>query len=102
MISHEFFSEMDLLKFLHSNTINIFLYDTIPGAGLSSVIDYALSVKKPLGISDSNMFRHIYSDEICLYKVSIEHCIKNSVEYCSKFLQDFSNERLRNSFLKIL
>ena len=32
--------------------------------GLSSVTDYALSVKRPLAITNSMMFRHIVSDEV--------------------------------------
>jgi len=94
MISHEFFTTEDILKFLQLNTMNIFLYDDMFGRGVSSTIDYALSVKRPLGISNSYMFRNIYSDKICLYKVSIEQCIKTSFEYCSKFLQEYSHENL--------
>ena len=44
---------------------------------ISSVIDYALSINKPIGISSSSMFKNIYTDEICLEKVSIQHCIDN-------------------------
>lgn len=102
LITHEFFSNNDILNFLDSNTMNIFLYETVPGAGLSSVIDYALSVKKPIGISNSNMFRHIYSAEICLYNISINQCIQNSVKYCSQFIDKFSNDELRNKFKNIL
>ena len=72
MIHTDFVNENDLLIFLQSNTMNIFLYDNLHGRGISSTIDYALSVRRPLGISDSFMFRHIYSDEICLYKNSIQ------------------------------
>jgi hypothetical protein len=102
MIFHNFLSTTDILKFLHSNTMNIFLYDTMFGRGISSTIDYALSVKKPLAISDSYMFRHIYSDEICLYKNTIQHCVINSETYLKQFLDKYSNEKLRSTFKKIL
>jgi hypothetical protein len=105
MITHEFFSTSDILKFLNSNTMNIFLYDTMPGRSISSTIDYAISVKKPLAISDSFMFRHIYSDEICLYKNTIEHCLQNSVNNCSIYLEKYSHrlfiEKFKNILLKI-
>ena len=39
------------------------MYDSMVGRGISSTIDYALSVKKPLGISDSYMFRNIYDGD---------------------------------------
>jgi len=100
MIIHEFFSTSDILRFLKSNTMNIFLYDRMEDRSISSTIDYALSVKKPLAISDSYMFRNIYSDEICLYKNTIDYCLKSSTEYCSKYLEKYSHhnfiEKMRN------
>ena len=102
MISHDFFSNTDILKFLKSNTMNIFLYDTMYGRGISSTIDYAISVKKPLGISDSYMFRHIYSDEICLYKNSINDCMIKSTKYLAKFLDEYSHNNIINKFEQIL
>lgn len=101
MITHEFVSNEDLLLFLKSNTMNLFLYDKLEGRGISSVIDYALSVKVPLGISDSYMFRHIYSDDICVYKKSIRDCIKNSENHCSPFLEKYSNKELILKFENI-
>jgi hypothetical protein len=102
MITHIFFSNEDLLRFLKSNTMNIFLYDYMEGRGPSSTLDYALSVKKPIGISDSFMFRHIYSDSICLYKTTIKDCIKNSSEYYSPFLETYSHKNMIEKFNKVL
>jgi hypothetical protein len=102
MISHEFLSNEEILKFLSQSTLNIFLYDKLEGRGISSAIDYALSVKKPLAISDSCMFRNIYSDEICLYKTPINKIIDNSVKYCEKFLVQYSNINLINKLKKII
>ena len=78
VICHEYFDNHDILYFLASNNVNMFLYDTMHGRGISSVIDYALSVQTPICISDSYMFRHMYDDRICAYKTSIEDSIKNS------------------------
>ena len=101
MITHDFYSNDEILTFLESNTMNIFMYDSMNGRSISSVIDYAISVKKPIGISDSNMFRHIYSDTICLYKVSINECLKNSVNYFSRFLHEWSHKNMLLEFKKI-
>jgi hypothetical protein len=98
IIVNNFFTDAELLTFLHSNTINIFLYDKLDGRGISSVIDFALSVKKPIAISDSYMFRHIYSDKICLNKTTIQDCINNSCEYLKQFNEKWSNEH----FIKIV
>lgn len=102
MITHNFFSTDEIIAFLKSNTMNIFLYDMNIGCGPSSVIDYAVSVKKPIGISDSYMFRHIYSDDICLYKNTIECCKEKSIEICNRFLEQNSNERLINKIDDII
>jgi hypothetical protein len=102
LISREFFTNKELLLFLKSNTMNIFLYDYMHGRGLSSTIDYALSVKKPIAISDSYMFRHIYSDDICAYKKSIRECMIHSPTYLETFLNVYSHNNVINRFRKIL
>jgi hypothetical protein len=94
MITHEFVSNEDLLLFLRSNTANLFLYDKLEGRGISSALDYALSVETPLAISDSHMFRHIYSDDICVYKRLIRDCFKHSRAHCNPFLQSYSHDAL--------
>lgn len=109
IFSHHFFTNEDILKFLYKNDMNIFLYDYdklkyIENAkiGVSSVIDYAISVKKPIGISNSLMFNHIYNDKICLYKTPINICMNESVQYYSKFLNDYSDSNINNIFENII
>ena len=102
MITHDFFSTEDILRFLGSNTMNIFLYDKMYTRGISSTIDYAISVKKPIGISDSYMFRNIYNDSICLYKVSIKECLQNSTDYCKQFLEKYSHSNMIKEFKKVI
>ena len=70
------------------------------GRGISSTIDYAISVNVPIGISDSYMFRNIYSDSICLYKNSIADCLKTNI--CSIYLDKYSNINILNKFKHIL
>jgi hypothetical protein len=99
MISCDFFTNDDVLYFLKSNTMNIFLYDEMKGRSISSVIDYAVSVRTPFGISNSCMFRHIYSDNICLYKTRICDCIAN---YNIDNINDvFNGDKLRDVFNQI-
>jgi hypothetical protein len=102
MIHHEFLSNDDILSFLKSNTMNIFLYDDLHGRGISSAVDYAISVKKPVGVSNSHMFRNIYSDSICLNKVSISDCMNNSVTYCDQFVKQYSHINMIQKFRDIL
>jgi hypothetical protein len=102
LITNDFFSNDEILLFLKSNTINMFLYDDLKGRGLSSVIDYAISVKKPFGISNSFMFRHVYSDEICLYNKSIQYVIDNTDKYREQIYNNNANIQLINTFSKII
>jgi hypothetical protein len=102
MISHDFFSNEEILYFLKSNTMNLFLYDEMIGRGISSTIDYAISVKRPFGISNSYMFRNIYSDQICVYKNSIQYCMNNSIDLIDNLLKKYSNENMINKFKKII
>jgi len=94
LITHDFMTDDELLNWLNENTINIFLYDTMYGRGLSSVIDYALSVDKPIGISDSYMFRHIYNDKICVYKTPIKEIITNGLNYVNKYKKLYNHDNL--------
>ena len=59
--SHEFLHKTELLDFLAQNTLNCFFYDKCEGRGISSAIENALAVRKPLAITRSNMFRHVLS-----------------------------------------
>lgn len=94
IITHDFMDDQQLLRWLNSNTINIFLYDTMYGRGCASTIDYALSVNKPIGISDSYMFRHIYSDAICVYKTPIRDIIQNGLSYLEQYKVKWSHDNL--------
>ena len=102
MISTDFLTNEEVLLFLGSNTCNIFLYDMMSGRGVSSVIDYAISVNKPFVISDSYMFRHIYSDDICVYKTNIREAIENSKKMLPNLVKKYSNKNLINKINNII
>lgn len=101
-ITDTFMTDDELLKFLAGNTINIFMYDHQPGRGCASVIDYALSVDRPIGISDSHMFRHIYDDSIMVYKRKIVDIIADGDLHMQKYKQLWKNETLINTVEQFL
>lgn len=78
-ITRDFLSTEEVLTFLAGNDINVFMYGE-NGEGISSVIDYALSVKRPIAISNSRMFRHITNDKIPLEKNSIQDILVRGIE----------------------
>jgi hypothetical protein len=94
-ITSEFVDNKDILYFLKSNTMNLFMYDdSFPNSGVSSVIDYALSVKKPMAISKSHWFRHVYNDKICVEITDIDEILETSMHYVEKLCEHFSNKNL--------
>jgi hypothetical protein len=107
IITNNFLTDEELLSFLAASTINIFLYDNFIGGfsrGLSSVIDYALSVKVPLAISKSNMFRHIInnSPSICVEDRSISEIIKDGNTIIQTYRDKWSNENFNSKYELII
>jgi hypothetical protein len=102
MITHEFFENAELLKFLNSNTLNIFLYDNTNGAGVSSVIDYALSVDTPFAIIESTWFRHIYTEDLSVTKRHISFFIEHGKEIIKKYKQEHSNKNLQDKMKNVI
>jgi len=109
--TNNFISDQEILDFLYQNNLNIFLYEDYKFYnGISSTIDYALSVKKPMAICKSNMFSHILdvTPSICVENNSLEEIMKNGFEpliekYNSwvpdKFIQNL--EQIITSVLRI-
>lgn len=58
-ITHGFMDDYDLLNFLAVNDLNVFIYAETGNMGISSVIDYAISVRRPIAVNKTKMFRHI-------------------------------------------
>lgn len=79
-ITNNFLTNEDLLNFLYQNDLNIFFYENYPFYnGISSSIDYALSVRKPIAICKSNMFSHIIdvTPSICVEDTDLVDIIAN-------------------------
>lgn len=97
-ISHEFLSKNELLDFLASNTANAFLYDIHRYKGISSTIEYALAVHRPVIINKCGMFRHIFNTKpsICIEDASIKKIISDGITP----LLPFYNEWTQNKFIQ--
>ncbi len=100
-VTSNFLSDDELINFLSSNTANIFLLPPMigEGRGLSSSIDKALSARKPIAISDSEMYRHISSEKkFLLSSNSLPEIISYGIDHFKPFLDLYSEERLINLF----
>lgn len=94
IITHDFMDDKTLLDWLSGNDINIFMYDVNGDRGCSSVIDYALSVNRPIGISNSVMFRHIYMSSIDLGICPIKDIISNGLDHLEKYKCAWKHDKL--------
>ncbi len=60
-ITHEFFSEQQLLDFLAKNSVNVFMYNPSKIIhGISSAVDFALAVHRPIALTKSTLFKHLF------------------------------------------
>lgn len=59
-ITHDFLSKLDLMRWLQGNTINAFFRHKIKSGGISSALDFALAVNRPIIITKCDMFKHLY------------------------------------------
>ncbi len=60
-ITTDFWTVKRSLEFLAGNDINVFVYSDAPYRGISSSLDLALSVKRPIAVSNTYMFNHVTS-----------------------------------------
>src|SRR3990172_4379169 len=97
-ISTNFMDDNQLLEFLAGNDINVFNYAYMKNPGISSAIDYALSVKRPIAITKNNLFRHIASDDILLEKNSVQDIINKGLTPIEKFYDIWSTKNFLRRF----
>ncbi len=101
----EFISDSEMLDFLYNNDLNIFFYEKYNSYnGISSTIDYALSVRKPIAICISNMFSHIYDAKpsICVEENSLESIIQNGFTPLQDKVDSWSHEKFINKIEQVI
>ncbi len=103
-ITHDFLSRQQLLDFLAQNTINAFFYEENKGRGISSVIDMALAVQRPIAISKSNMFRHLYAanPSICINDSTLKQIVQNGLAPLLPYRKEWCEENLIWDYERIL
>lgn len=95
MILHDFVTQDELMMFLSSNSLNLFLYDPMHGRGISSALDYAISSGRPLGISKSYMFRHVWCDAIDAEAKTCEELMQSGSDWVRSIDCQANNDNIR-------
>tara|TARA_R110002051_G_scaffold310624_2_gene383920 strand:- start:350 stop:1276 length:927 start_codon:yes stop_codon:yes gene_type:complete len=101
----DFKDDKGLLDFLAGNDLNVFLYQNYNHYnGISSVIDYALSAKRPVAVCKSNMFAHINgaSPSICAEESHLSTIIQNGTKPIDHFIEEWSPEKFTENLNKII
>jgi len=104
-MTHDFLTDQQMLDFLYKNDLNIFFYQNYGGYnGISSTVDYALSVKKPLAICRSNMFAHIWDVQpsICVENNSLINIINNGFTPLEEKYNSWTNEKFIHTLETII
>ncbi|MEO6539144.1 MAG: hypothetical protein ABIT07_03265 [Ferruginibacter sp.] len=103
-ISHEYLNNEQLLDFLAGNSINVFMYEDKTGRGISSAVDNALAVKKPIAVSRCPMFRHVLGAKpsICVEDVSLRTILKNGFAPLEKISKNWDAKNLLWDYERIL
>lgn len=92
-VKHGFMEPSELIQWLNENSINIFNCIPTHGRGISSSIDYALSARRPIGISNSEMYRHL-PREICTDNISLPRLIAKGIEPLRHIYDGNTHEKL--------
>jgi len=104
IITHDFMDNNTMLDFLAKNTINVFLYEDKSNRGLSSALDNALAVQRPVAVSDAVMFRHLFDAEpsVCVTKNNLKTIIQNGFAPLRKYYSEWNAESLLWEYERIL
>jgi hypothetical protein len=101
VITHDFMSKSDLIKWCGQNTLNCFLYDrNMPG--LAATTDQAISSGRPLITSKNNTFRHIQSFIKPFPFQLLKDAIANSQPSVKLIQKEWSAEKFREKFESVL
>lgn len=103
--TNNFLTNEDMLDFLFNNDLNIFFYENYSFYnGISSTIDYALSVQKPIAICKSNMFSHIVdvTPSICVEDSDLIEIINNGFKPLGEKYNSWSHKKFIDNIEMII
>ena len=101
-IDHKFFTKPDLLDFLAGNSLNAFLYTPEKNLGISSVIDSALAVNRPIAITRAGMFRHLAGADIHVEDRTLPEIEKSGVRPLMPYFNQWCEEKFVRRYEDIM
>jgi hypothetical protein len=103
-ITHDFMDVPQLIDWLAQNTLNAFLYDSFRGRGISGPPDYALSARRPIALTKSYMFKHMWdaSPSIFVEDMTLKQIIANGLVPLQQFYDKWSEDQLVKTYDNII
>lgn len=104
VVDHDWFSKDQLLEFLAGNDLNAFFHGPHPNRGNSGTLDFALSVPRPLAITQSSMFKHVWTQvpEITIEKNSLRSILDLGLTPLAELKRQWSRKNLRTKYENIV
>jgi hypothetical protein len=104
IITHDFMDNKAMLDYLAQNTINVFLYEDSSNRGLSSSLDNAMAVQRPIAVSDAIMFRHVFDVDpsIRVTKNKLKTIIQNGFAPLQKHYNEWNSENILWEYERVL
>ena len=103
-VTHDFLEDSAMLDFLAHNSINAFFYEDTGNRGLSSAVDSAMAVKRPIAVSGSPMFRHVLDTQpsICIEQNNLKKINANGFAPLQQHAVEWTEENLLWEYERIL
>ena len=102
--SREWKTLSELLDWLAQNTINAFFYEYKEGRGISGPPDFAMAVKRPMILTKSYMFKHLWeaTPSIFIEDVTIKECIANGLKPLEPFYARWSEQATADDYDRVI
>lgn len=101
VVTHDFMTKSELIKWCAENTLNCFLYDRNQ-PGLAATTDQAITSGRPLIVSKNNTFRHIQKYIKPFPYQSLKDAIEYTPQKVEEIQKDWSPEKFREQFEAVL
>lgn len=101
IVTHDFLSKEELIRWCGENTINVFLYDRNQ-PGLSATTDQAITSGRPMITSKNNTFRHIQQYIRPFPYQTLREAIEKTPAKIAELQHDWSPFEFRAKFEQVL
>ena len=105
IIDHDWFTKDQLLQFLANNSMNVFMYDSFTlDRGVTAVLDFSLSVPRPIAITKSFMFQHVWKlvPETLIEDSSLTEILTKGIAPLAPLYKAWSHDEFIRSYERIL